>query len=116
MKTVLITGKDPVPAALRALVERGSTSLAEHPAADVGAADPPDLEADRVVFWTAGAEPHVRRLAEQYARAEAAERREILVYVSGGAAGGAVAGLSSNEQYVWPADEDRLKMAFLTGA
>jgi hypothetical protein len=116
MKTVLITGKDPVPAALRALVARASTSVAQHTAADVWAADTPDLYADGEEFWTAGAEPHVRRLAEQYARAEAAERREILVYVRGGAAGGAVAGLSSNEQYVWPADEDRLKMAFLTGA
>ena len=115
MKTVLLTGMDPVPAPLRALVERGSTSLAEHRAAEVAGAERPDLAADRVVFWTAGGEPHVRALAEQYARAEAAERREILVYVSG-AAGGAVAGLSSNEQYVWPADEDRLKMAFLTGA
>jgi hypothetical protein len=114
MKTVLITGNAPVPAPLRHLVERGSTSFSERRATDLKGAAP--IDADRVVFWSTAAEPDIRQLAEQYAKAEAVERRESLVFVTADPSGALPTGLSPNELYVWPRDEDRLEMAFLTGA
>lgn len=116
MRTVLITGDAPVPEGLREMVAAGSTSLEERRAAEV--ADAPALDADRVVFWTTGrGDAAIARVAGRYAKAEAAQRREMIVFVTTEAGGGApVPGLSPNEVYVWPLDEDRLKMAFLTGA
>jgi hypothetical protein len=115
MKTVLITGNAPVPAQLRQLLERGSTSFFEQRAVDLRNAAP--IEADRVVFWSIAGEPDIRQLAEQYAKAEAVEHRESLVFVTTDTASAAVpTDLSPTEWYVWPRDEDRLKMAFLTGA
>ncbi len=114
MKTVFITGNAPVPPPLRELLERGSTWLVEHRATEVVASP---MDADRIVFWTATDDPAIRELAETYAKAEAAERREILVFVTtehGGAA--PPARLAPGEVFVWPRDEDRLTMAFLTGA
>ncbi len=113
MKTVLFTGEEPVPPALRELVQQGSTSFAERRAADAG--EPPSLDVDRVVFWSAAGESSVGLLAAKYARTESAERREIIVFVTGEPSA-AVPELPANEVYVWPRDEDRLKMAFLTGA
>jgi hypothetical protein len=115
MKTVLICGSAGIPDALRELVGRGSTSLAERSPAELNGA--PRIDADRIVFWTATADPRLFELAERYARAEAAERREALVFIGGDAS--AVprsTALAPNEIFVWPGDEDRLKMAFLTGA
>jgi hypothetical protein len=115
MKTVLIIGNAPVPAPLRHLLERGSTSFSEQRAADLKGAAP--IDADRVVFWSTAAEPDIRQLAEQYAKAEAVEHRESLVFITADPSSGALpTGLSPNELYVWPRDEDRLEMAFLTGA
>ncbi|MGH9370138.1 MAG: hypothetical protein ACRD15_01255 [Vicinamibacterales bacterium] len=115
MKTVLITGDAPAPAPLRELVERGSTSLLERRAAELAGAV--TIEADRIVFWSAADEPDIRRLAEQYAQAEAAERQEALVFVTAATGGTPPPDrLSPNEVFVWPRDEDRLRMAFLTGA
>lgn len=115
MKTVLITGDAAMPPALRELVDRGSTSLDERRASDLG--DAPSLEADRLVFWAAGQDPAVARLVERYARREAAQRREVIVFVTAQTlASSAMPSLPANEVYVWPRDEDRLKMAFLTGA
>ena len=104
-----------MPDALRDLVERGSTSLVQRGVAELDGA--PRLDADRIVFWTAGSDPRLVELAERYARVEAVERKEMLVFVGADAA--AVAGTSSlapKEVFVWPRDEDLLKMAFLTGA
>jgi hypothetical protein len=39
----------------------------------------------------------------------------VIVYVTPDE-GPAVAGLAASEVFVWPRDEDRLKMAFMTGA
>jgi hypothetical protein len=115
MKTVLITANAPMPPALRELVERGSTALVERPAAELVGAGA--LDADRIVFWSASDDPEIRALAARYADAEAAERREILVFVTAEHGGTpAPARLSPNEAFLWPRDEDRLKMAFLTGA
>jgi hypothetical protein len=115
MKTVLITAGAPVPQQLRELIERGSTSYDERRASDVEAAPP--LDVDRIVFWVGGADPDVSRLVERYVRTESAERREMIVFVSARPiAAKAAPGLPPSEAYVWPRDEDRLKMAFLTGA
>ena len=104
-----------MPRELRALVERGSTSFEERGASDAGELLPRDV--DRVVFWSARPDGRVTALAEAYAAVEAAERREAIVFVTGEeAAAPSIARLSPNEWYVWPRDEDRLKMAFLTGA
>ncbi len=112
MKTLLIRGSAPVPDALRDLIGRGSTSVQEQRAADVrpGAG----LDVDRVVFWAARADDDLRDMAKALARDEARQRREVIVFVSPD--GVYVDGLADTESFVWPGDEDRLKMAFMTGA
>jgi hypothetical protein len=113
MKTVLVRGDAPVPPELRDLVARGSTALEERRAGEL---DGTALDADRIVFWSVKADDRLRALVSRLARAEAAERREILVFVTAEPDAHAAAVLSPNECFVWPRDEDRLKMAFLTGA
>jgi hypothetical protein len=112
MKTLLIHGSTAVPAAVRDVITRGSTSIEERPAADVSAEH---LNADRIVFWAAQGDEDLRTLAARCARAEARTGRQVIVYVTP-YADASVAGLAENELFVWPRDEDRLKMAFLTGA
>jgi hypothetical protein len=115
MKTVLVTGTVPVPSRLRELVRRGSTSFAEYRAAEL--ASTVALDVDRIVFWSPIEDGAIHALAETAAKAEAAERRETLVYVTGEEGGASPpARLSPNEVFIWPRDEDRLQMAFLTGA
>jgi hypothetical protein len=122
MKTVLITGSGaPLPGALREIIERGSTSVLERAASELTAEIPADpggrLDADRIVFWSASDDAAVRRAAERFAAAEEAERRELLVFVTAEEGGTAPSPrLGPNEIFVWPRDEDRLTMAFLTGA
>ena len=111
MKTVLICSNEPPPAALRELIAKGSTSLEERRAAEAEASAG---DADRIVFWRASGNPGLDGLAERLARQEAAERREVIVFVSEDAAAPAIPGLSPNEHYVWPQDRDRLEIAFLT--
>ena len=115
MKTLLISGGGaPMPETLRRVITRGSTSLEERRASEVES--PASLsQLDRVVFWAADADPSVRALASSYAHAENVERKEVVVYVTT-APDDAVPELSSDELYVWPRDEDRLTMAFMTGA
>ena len=105
-----------MPDALRELVQRGSTSLEERDPAEL-ARTPRLDDLDRIVFWTAAPDPALQELVERYARVEAAARREVIVFVSGdpSAVPGTTA-LAPNEVFVWPRDEDRLEMAFLTGA
>jgi hypothetical protein len=110
-----------MPAGLRDIIERGSTSVSERAASDLGEHDASgpglDLDVDRVVFWSPSDDAAVRRAVERLAAAEAAERREVLVFVSAEGGGAPAASrLAPNEVFVWPRDEDRLKMAFLTGA
>jgi hypothetical protein len=115
MTTVLITGTGTVPGPLLELVKRGSTSFRQDRADELERGTP--LAVDRVVFWTATEDAAVQRLARQYVNAEAAARREVVVFVTAEQGGARPpAGLSPNELFVWPRDEDRLKMAFLTGA
>jgi hypothetical protein len=114
MKTLLIRGGGaPVPNTLREVIANGSTWLEERDAADVDPAGPLS-DADRVVFWTTG-DAAVRELAARYARAENAERKEVVVYITT-SAGEKVPDLSTDEIYLWPQDEDSLTMVFMTGA
>ena len=112
MKTLLIRGAEPLPEALRELIAHGSTSLHEERAGATSASD--GLAADRVVFWAARGDDEVRELAKRLARAEARDQREVIVFVTPD--GSVPEGLSAHEAFVWPGDEDRLKMAFMTGA
>ena len=111
MKTVLIRGDEPAPAALRDLITKGSTSVEERRLDDAAAAAG---DADRIVFWRAAGDATLDSLAAQLARKEAAERREVIVFVSADPASPGIPGLSPNEQYVWPGDRDRLEITFLT--
>jgi hypothetical protein len=114
MKTLVIRGASPLPETLREVITRGSTSVSERRVADV-ANEEPRLDADRIVFWADAADHQVRAVAERYVRAEQAERKEKLVFVTTDGAT-AAAGLAPAECFTWPRDEDRLTMAFMTGA
>jgi hypothetical protein len=112
MKVVLISAGGEIPAGLRAIVERGSTAVVEHPAHELSGSRAPD--ADRIVFWGAGDE--LQRLIEQYAgdaRSDAAGR--ILVVRPDRDAHQQPA-VAFDQLFTWPRDEDRLKVVFLTGA
>ena len=115
MKTLLISeGQTQPPAPLVDVISRGSTSVEHHRAADlVREARLPD--ADRIVFWSTRADGHIQQLATRYCKAERAEHREAIVYVTT-TPGDTTAGLPNTEVFVWPQDQDRLTMAFLTGA
>jgi hypothetical protein len=112
MKTVLISD-GAVPEQLREVIARGSTSVEERRTVDDAPAAMP--VADRIVFWSTGADAALRQAASRFAQAEQAQRREAIVFVTTSATN-SVPGLSATEYFVWPQDEDRLKLAFLTGA
>ena len=113
MRTVIVRGRSPLPEPLRQVIEHGSTSIQE---CHVPGPTPLPRDVDRVVFFTSGDDPDVAAAARQAARAERSEGAEKLVYVLSDGADSVVDGLAPTEVYVWPRDEDRLKMAFMTGA
>ena len=113
MKTVIVRGRTPLPESLRAVIQRGSTSVQE---CHVPGPTPLPRDVDRVVFFTTGDDPDVTAAARQAARAERSDGAEKLVFVLAGAGEPTIDGLAPTEIYVWPRDEDRLKMAFMTGA
>ena len=116
MKTLLISGDAPPPDPLREVVARGSTALQEQRAVEVSADAATRLDVDRIVFWAGAGDAAVRALARQCVRAERAQRREAIVFVTPQGTDAQVDGLSPHELFEWPRDEDRLKMAFLTSA
>jgi hypothetical protein len=113
MKTLVIVGRTQLPGRLRDLLERGSTSVVEKRASDVSASEPP-ADADRVVLWAAPGDDTVAKLAGTYSRGASPERKDTLIIICPESAG-AVSGVQASEVFVWPRDEDRLKLAFLTG-
>ena len=115
MRTLLISGGQTAPpASLVDLLTRGSTSLEQRRAADLtGSGSLTD--ADRVVFWSEGDDAAIEEVAARYHRAERAERREAIVFVTASRSTQPAA-LPNTETYVWPQDRDRLVMAFMTGA
>ena len=112
MRTVIVRGRAALPDALRDVIERGSTSVHE---CRVPGPTPLPRDVDRVVYFVAGADPDVEASARQAVSAERRDRMEKLVYVTTGDTPG-VDGLTPAECFRWPADEDRLKMAFMTSA
>lgn len=112
MRTVIVRGHSPLPEALRDLIERGSTSVQE---CRVPGPTPLPRDVDRVVYFLTGPDPDVVASARQALNSEQQDHAEKLVYVMADGAP-AVEGLSPTECFRWPADEDRLKMAFMTSA
>jgi hypothetical protein len=115
MKVLLIRGHSPVPGRLRDVIARGSTSLEERGAAELNQSSP-SLDVDRVVFWNGGGDAAVVTAANSFLGEPPNKRGDKLVFVSSDSAPSGPSGLAANEQFVWPRDEDRLKMAFMTGA
>jgi hypothetical protein len=117
MKTLLISDNPP-PRELRDVIARGSTAVHERRASDVSAEAVGRLDVDRIVFWAAGGghDSTIKALAHACAAAERAQRREAIVFVTPQGTNVHIDGLSPNELFEWPRDEDRLKMAFMTGA
>jgi hypothetical protein len=113
VKTLLIHGGDtPLPGPVRDVIAKGSTSLEERAASDLDPSSPL-ADVDRVVFWSAG-DAATRALAARCAAVTGA-RSEGVVFVTPDGAG-RLAGLTDEQVFEWPRDEDRLMMAFMTGA
>ena len=112
VRTVIVRGSAAVPEALRDVIERGSTSVQE---CRVPGPTPLPRDVDRVVYFLAGPDPDVIASARQAVSAERNDGDEKLVYIMAGDAPD-VEGLSPSECFRWPADEDRLRMAFMTSA
>lgn len=94
------------------MIARGSTSVQEY---RVPGPAPLPRDADRLVYFVARDEADVLASARQALSAEQRDGTEKLVFI---AVEGAptIDGLSPSECFRWPADEDRLKMAFMTSA
>src|SRR5512132_3884166 len=105
MKTLVITASEtPLPGDLDEMIRRGSTAVEHRRASDVAPAAPlPDV--DRVVFWSAGSDPHLRSILDRFVSAERKARAEVIVFVST-VPGDAGAGLAPAERFVWPQDKD----------
>ncbi len=114
MKTLLICAlRTPLPEALREIITRGSTSVDEREPTEVDASASL-AEADRIVFWSSG-DAVLSALAGRCAGLERPEGREAVVFITTDPAE-KVTGLADAELFIWPRDEDRLVMAFMTGA
>jgi hypothetical protein len=112
VRTVIVRGRTPLPDALRDVIERGSTSVHE---CRVPGPTPLATDVDRVVYYLAGEDADVVASARQAVSVERRAGAEKLVYIMGDGAP-SVEGLAPAECFRWPADEDRLKMAFMTSA
>ena len=116
MRTLLVTGRDRVPPALREMVIAGSTSLDEVSAADLTTfISRQGLGVDRVVFWAGRSDPDVRSVALSYAATAGADRAKTVVFITG-VDEVPLDGLTRDEMHVWPRDEEKLRMIFMTGA
>ena len=113
MKTLLISDAR-LPDVLREIVERGSTRVDALRGSEASAAKIARLAPDRVVFWHAKGDEQIRRLADAIAKRDPAESRSAIVFVSEGSDASAQ-WLAPDQVFVWPRDEDRLRMAFMTG-
>ena len=102
MRTLFVEHGGTAPDELREIVERGSTELVREPGATA--------DVDRVVIWDAkGPE----RGAEPVGGTRWPQSAEVMIVAPD--TRGVPAPEASNV-FAWPADADRLKMAFMTGA
>jgi len=102
MRTLLIEQGGAAPDELREIVERGSTELVR----DVAAAD---HDVDRVVIWDANGP---ERSTTPQGPADWPRTAEVFLVAPD------TRGVPAPEPasvFAWPADVDRLKMAFMTG-
>ena len=113
MRTLVILGQAPLPDKLREVVERGSTSIVEKRAADLAGRRLP-VDVDRVVIWASAGDAEVATLAREYSRGASPEQRDSLIVVAPDSSA-PPPGVSPSEVFIWPGDEDRLKIAFMTG-
>ena len=113
MTTLLIATTDP-PAALRAIIERGSTAVVSRRPQEVDIVANEARDADRVVFWAAQRDSAVTNLAQAWIAREGRGTGQLL-FISA-SADASPGGLSSDALFEWPRDEDRLRIAFMTGA
>ena len=114
MRTLLVSGRDPVPSELREIVAAGSTSTDEVSAADLTTfISREGLGVDRVVFWAGRSDPDVRSIAVNYAAAAGADRSKTVVFIAAGDE--RLEGLTREEIHFWPRDEEKLRMIFMTG-
>ena len=113
MKTVLVSAAR-VPDDLRDILERGSTTFATLDATGVTPRAISQLSPDRIVFWHVPGDDDLETLANAIARRDPGEAATVIVFVSAGEAGTGQ-WLAPDQVFVWPTDEDRLRMAFMTG-
>lgn len=113
MKTLLISDAR-LPDVLRDIVERGSTRVDAVRASEIDLATIAGMAPDRVVFWHVKGDEKIQRLADTVAKRDPAEAKSAIVFVSEGADASAQ-WLAPDQVFVWPRDEDRLRMAFMTG-
>jgi hypothetical protein len=115
MRTLLITDREPVPAKLRHILAEGSTELDEVSAHDlVTYVSQGALGVDRLVFWAGRGDLAVRTLALNYATAEDRDHQQTIFFIAAEPSA-PIDGLTPDQMLVWPTDEDKLKLLFLTG-
>ena len=114
MRTLVILGDLPLPAGLREIIERGSTSVVEKAAAEL-AGRRANEDVDRVVIWGNQTAGELTRLAHEYSRGASPEQRNSLIVIAPDSSVRTADVSPVNEVFVWPRDEDRLKVAFMTG-
>jgi hypothetical protein len=115
MKILLISERSAPPEALGDIIQRGSTAIEHRRASEIDPQTALRKGADRIVFWHEPGDTAVSGLARMCAAAASPDRRHTIVFVMPTDAD-APEGLSANELFLWPGDEDRLRMAFMTGA
>ena len=113
VRTLVILGQAPLPDALRGVVERGSTSIVEKRVAELAGRGLP-ADVDRVVLWASAGDAEMAALAREYSRGATPEQRDSLIVVAPDSST-PPPGVSPSEVFVWPRDEDRLTIAFMTG-
>jgi hypothetical protein len=118
MKSVLVTaaGATP-PAELREWLEQGSTSVDVITSSELNTfVSAEALGVDRIVFWTSDSNKDVQTLATTYASAQtgAAKPTDVL-YVSTRTAGPPPGGVGSDQTFMWPDDNDKLRLILTVG-
>lgn len=103
MRTLLVEQGGTAPDELRLIVQRGSTELVRSP-------DDADHDVDRVLVWDAHG---TERSSTPQGRKDWPESAEVFVVVPDTRG---VPAAESTNVFAWPADADRLRMAFMTGA
>ena len=113
MKTLLINGGGPAPDALRDIVKRGSTEFRECAPSALRAAAAPEIS-DRIVVWQSDGSDEVLDFAREFALQGEDNAPRVLIIAADRAF--LPTSFAPEQLFVWPRDEDRLRMAFMTGA